>query len=106
VQRDKFDKKLEEKLAKKDQEDALANKTEKMKTEHREEKKRIRNDTASDKDQLMKKIKNSLNGEHRAGVAQLNICDFKIVKMSAAQGNILVFQNSFGYQCKSYRGGS
>jgi predicted transposase YbfD/YdcC len=55
LQRDKFAKKLEDKLAKKDQ-DALV-KTEKMKTKHREEKKRIRNDTASDKDQLMKKIK-------------------------------------------------
>jgi hypothetical protein len=37
VQRDKFAKKLEDKLVKKDQ-DALA-KTEKMKTKHREEKK-------------------------------------------------------------------
>jgi hypothetical protein len=51
-----FANKLEEKLAKKDQ-DALA-KTEKMKTKHREEKKRIQEDMASDKDQLMKKIKN------------------------------------------------
>jgi hypothetical protein len=55
LQKDKFAKKLEEKLAKKDQ-DALA-KTEKMKTKHLEEKKRIRNDAASDKDKHMKKIK-------------------------------------------------
>jgi hypothetical protein len=38
VQRDKFAKKLEEKLAKNKKQDALA-KTEKMKTKHREEKK-------------------------------------------------------------------
>jgi hypothetical protein len=49
LQQDKFAKFFEEKLAKKDQ-DALI-KTEKiMKTKHLEEKKRIRNGTASDKD--------------------------------------------------------
>jgi hypothetical protein len=55
LQRDKFAKKLEEELAKKDQ-NALV-KTEKMKTKHLEERKRIRNDTASGKDKHMKKIK-------------------------------------------------
>jgi hypothetical protein len=59
-QSEKLAKKLEEKLAKKDQ-DALA-KTERMKTNHREEKKRIRNNTASDKAQLLKKIKSVNRG--------------------------------------------
>jgi hypothetical protein len=87
VQRDKFAKKLQEKLAKKDQ-DTLA-KTEKMKTKHHEEKKRIRNDMASDNDQLMKKI-TKLDEEHRAGVAELKsqICDFKAVKMSLTSTEI------------------
>jgi hypothetical protein len=54
-----------------------------MKTKHGEEKKRIRNDTASDKDQLMKKIK-TINKEHRAGVTEhkSQIRDFKAVKIS------------------------
>jgi hypothetical protein len=43
-----------------------------MKTKHHEENKRIQNDTASDKDQLMEKIK-KLNEEHRVGVAELKV---------------------------------
>jgi hypothetical protein len=87
LQRDKFAKKLEEKLAKKDQ-DALV-KTEKMKTKHLEEKKRIRNDTASDKDKHMKKIK-KINEEHRAGINELKsqIRDFKAVKMTLTSTEI------------------
>jgi hypothetical protein len=94
LQRDKFAKKLEEKSAKKDQ-DVLV-KTEKMKTKHREEKKRIRNDMASDKDQLMKKIK-KIHEEHIAGVTELKsqIRDFKAVKMSltSAEINLAKTQN-------------
>jgi hypothetical protein len=81
VQRDKFPKKLEKKLAKKDQ--GVLVKSEMMNTKHGEEKKWIQNDTASDKHQLMKKI-------HRAGVAVLKsqIRDFKAVKMCLARTEI------------------
>jgi hypothetical protein len=71
LQRDKFAKKSKEKLAKKDQ-DALV-KTEKMKTPpstSRRKKGFGSNDTASDKDKLMKKIK-KIHEEHRAGVNEL-----------------------------------
>jgi hypothetical protein len=87
LQQDKFAKNLEEKLAKKDQ-DALI-KTGKMKTKHLEEKKRIRNDTASDKDNHMKRIKR-INEEHRAGINELKsqIRDFKAVKMTLTSTEI------------------
>jgi hypothetical protein len=62
-----------------------------MKTKQREEKKRIRNDTASDKDQLMEKIK-KLNKEHIVGVPELKsqIPVFKAVKMSLTSTEIIL----------------
>jgi hypothetical protein len=74
-------KKLEGQLAKKDL-DTLG-KLEAMKTKHREEKKRIRNDMNSDKAELLTRIK-KLNAEHRGEIAdkKLVIRDLKSTQTS------------------------